>query len=62
MKKSVWTFLALLTVGVTQTAWGEEAPKDSTKVVDIEEVVVIATPPAPASPLGHFFLAGRHAG
>lgn len=44
MKKSVWTFLALLTVGVTQTAWGEEAPKDSTKVVDIEEVVVIATP------------------
>ena len=44
MKKSVWTVLALLTVGVTQTAWGEEASKDSTKVVDIEEVVVIATP------------------
>lgn len=33
--------LALLTTG---TAWAEDLPKDSLKVVDIEEVVVIATP------------------
>lgn len=33
--------LALLTTG---TAWAEDFPKDSLKVVDIEEIVVIATP------------------
>ena len=33
--------LALLTTG---TAWAEDLPKDSLKVVDIEEVVVIAAP------------------
>lgn len=33
--------LALLTTGTT---WAEDFPKDSLKVVDIEEVVVIATP------------------
>ena len=44
MKKPVLTLLALLAVGATQVARGEEAPKDTVKVVDIEEVVVIATP------------------
>ena len=33
--------LTLLTTG---TVWGEDFPKDSLKVVDMEEVVVIATP------------------
>ena len=33
--------LTLLTTG---TAWAEDFPKDSLKIVDIEEVVVIATP------------------
>ena len=33
--------LALLTTG---TAWAEDLPKDSLKVVDNEEVVVIAAP------------------
>lgn len=33
--------LALLMTGTT---WAEDFPKDSLKVVDIEEVVVIATP------------------
>ena len=33
--------LTLLTTGTT---WAEDFPKDSLKVVDIEEVVVIATP------------------
>ena len=33
--------LTLLTSG---TVWGEDFPKDSLKVVDMEEVVVIATP------------------
>lgn len=44
MKKPVLTLLVLLAVGATQVARGEEAPKDTVKVVDIEEVVVIATP------------------
>lgn len=33
--------LTLLTTG---TVWAEDFPKDSLKVVDMEEVVVIATP------------------
>ena len=33
-----------LTLLATGTAWAEDFPKDSLKVVDIEEVVVIATP------------------
>ncbi|WP_455590791.1 TonB-dependent receptor [Bacteroides sp.] len=42
MKKSrILIALALLT---TSTAWAEELPKDTLKVMDIEEVVVIATP------------------
>lgn len=40
-KKNILIALTLLTTG---TAWGEDIPKDSLKVVDIEEVVVIATP------------------
>ena len=40
-KKNILIALTLLTTG---TAWGEALPKDSLKVVDIEEVVVIATP------------------
>lgn len=40
-KKNILIALTLLTTG---TAWGEDLPKDSLKVVDIEEVVVIATP------------------
>lgn len=39
--KKIMIALALLTTG---TAWAEDLPKDSLKVVDIEEVVVIATP------------------
>lgn len=39
--KKIMIALALLTTG---TAWAEDVPKDSLKVVDIEEVVVIATP------------------
>ena len=33
-----------LTLLVTGTTWAEDVPKDSLKVVDMEEVVVIATP------------------
>lgn len=40
-KKNILIALTLLTAG---TACGEDLPKDSLKVVDIEEVVVIATP------------------
>lgn len=40
-RKNIWIALTLLTTG---TAWAEELPKDSLKVVDIEEVVVIAAP------------------
>lgn len=40
-KKNILIALALLTTG---TAWGDDVPRDSLKVVDIEEVVVIATP------------------
>lgn len=39
--KKILIALTLLTTG---TAWAEDFPKDSLKVVDIEEVVVIATP------------------
>lgn len=39
--KNIMIALALLTTGTT---WAEDFPKDSLKVVDIEEVVVIATP------------------
>ena len=39
--KNMMLALTLLTTG---TAWAEDFPKDSLKVVDIEEVVVIATP------------------
>lgn len=39
--KIMWLALTLLTTG---TAWADDFPKDSLKVVDIEEVVVIATP------------------
>ena len=39
--KNMMIALALLTTG---TAWAEDLPKDSLKVVDIEEVVVIAAP------------------
>lgn len=39
--KKIMIALMLLTVG---TAWAENFPKDSLKIVDIEEVVVIATP------------------
>lgn len=39
--KNMMLALALLTTG---TVWAEDFPKDSLKVVDIEEVVVIATP------------------
>lgn len=39
--KKIIIALMLLTTG---TAWAEDFPKDSLKVVDIEEVVVIATP------------------
>ena len=39
--KNIMIALTLLTTG---TAWAEDFPKDSLKVVDIEEVVVIATP------------------
>lgn len=44
MKKIILNVLALLAIGATQTVRGEEVPQDTTKVVDIEEVVVIATP------------------
>lgn len=39
--KNILIALSLLTTG---TVWAEDIPKDSLKVVDIEEVVVIATP------------------
>ena len=39
--KNIMIALTLLTTGTT---WAEDFPKDSLKVVDIEEVVVIATP------------------
>ena len=39
--KKIMIALMLLTAG---TAWAENFPKDSLKIVDIEEVVVIATP------------------
>ncbi len=39
--KNMIIALAMLT---TATAWAEDVPKDSIKVIDIEEVVVIATP------------------
>ncbi len=39
--KKIMIALMLLTTG---TVWAEDFPKDSLKVVDIEEVVVIATP------------------
>ena len=39
--KNIMIALTLLTTG---TAWAEDFPKDSLKVVDIEEVVVFATP------------------
>ncbi len=44
MKRPILTFLALLAIGVTQTTRSEEIPQDTTKVMSIEEVVVIATP------------------
>ena len=37
-------FMIALTLLTTGTAWAEDFPKDSLKIVDIEEVVVIATP------------------
>lgn len=40
-KKNILIALTLLTTG---TVWGEDIPKDSLKVVDIEEVVIIAAP------------------
>ncbi|MDD3039145.1 TonB-dependent receptor [Bacteroides sp.] len=40
-KKNILIVLTLLTTG---TVWGEDLPKDTLKVVDIEEVVVIAAP------------------
>ena len=40
-KKHILIALTLLTTG---TAWGEDVPRDSLKVVDIEEVVIIAAP------------------
>ena len=39
--KNIMIALTLLTTG---TAWAEDFPKDSLKIVDIEEVVVIGTP------------------
>ena len=36
--------LFALTLLTTGTVWGEDVPRDSLKVIDIEEVVVIATP------------------
>ena len=39
--KKIMIALMLLTTG---TAWAEDFPKDSLKIVDIEEVVVIAPP------------------
>lgn len=38
------TLLIALTVLTTGTTWAENLPKDSLKVVDIEEVIVIASP------------------
>lgn len=40
-RNSILIALALLATG---SAWGEELPKDTLKVVDVEEVVVIAAP------------------
>lgn len=40
-KKNILIALTFLSIG---TAWAEELPKDTMKVVDIEEVVVIAAP------------------
>lgn len=40
-KKHILIALSLLTTG---TVWGEDIPRDSLKVIDIEEVVVIAAP------------------
>lgn len=42
MKRNL--ILIALTFLTTATVWADELPKDSLKVVDIEEVVVIATP------------------
>ena len=44
MKKIILHLLVLLAAGATQAVRAEEVPLDTTKVVDIEEVVVIATP------------------
>lgn len=44
MKKHILALWALLAIGAAETVWGEELPTDTTKVIDIEEVVVIATP------------------
>ena len=43
-KKHLPAIIAALMIGATGTAHSEESPKDSLKVVDIEEVMVIATP------------------
>ena len=40
-RKSILVALALLSTG---TSWAEDVPKDTLKVVDVEEIVVIATP------------------
>lgn len=40
-RNSIFIALSLLTTG---TAWADDLPKDSLKVVDVEEVVVIASP------------------
>ncbi len=44
MKKYMRTVAAALAFGAAGNAWGENIPADTVKVVDIEEVVVIATP------------------
>lgn len=44
MKKHILTVLVLLALGAAESVRGEEVPTDTTKVVDIEEVVIIATP------------------
>lgn len=38
------SILIALTLLTASTAWAEEVPKDTIKVVDVEEVLVIASP------------------